>query len=69
MCGCLLGEGDLFVSGGVKSLISQMGDGAKNNVLSQNTIIIFLETRKYEPGHEKTGFLHMRKQRHRSASW
>ena len=24
---------------------------------------------KYEPLHEKTGFLHMRKQRRRSASW
>ena len=24
---------------------------------------------EYEPRHEKTGFLHMRKQRRRSASW
>ena len=25
--------------------------------------------KEYEPGHEKTLFLHMRKQRHRSAAW
>ena len=31
----------------MKLLASQLGDGAKNKMLSKTTIIIFLETSKY----------------------
>ena len=59
MGGGVCSELDLM-GGGVKRKSNSMGGGGKTKVPSKSPI--------YEPRCEKTGFLHMQKQRRRSAS-